>query len=49
MGEEGLQWLLKALGGCGGTTMVIEGCGGCGGSQMGLKGFRWVWKDYNGY
>ena len=31
-----------ALGGCRGTTLVIEGCDGYGGPQMVVNGLGWV-------
>ena len=44
MGMEGLKWVQRALGGCGGPEMGIEGIGGYGESQMGVNGLGWVWK-----
>ena len=42
MGMEGLIWVYRALGMCGGPEMSTENFGGYGGPRMCVNGLGWV-------
>ena len=49
MGMEGLKWVQRALGGCGGPEMGIEGFGRHGGASDGREGVDMCLDQYDQY